>query len=90
MKQSLSRYILYFCELTEISEILHQILLHFGDIKQVRWLFSKEGAVKTMLLNYEVVVSHLEHDFVTESRADDSNKLKSSTMTSHLSNFGSL
>jgi len=87
VKQSLLKHVLYFCELTEISEILDQILLHFGDIKQVRWLSSKERAVKTMLFNYEVVVSHLEHDFVTESRADDSNKPKSSTLSSHLSNF---
>ena len=50
-------------ELTEISEICDQILLHFGDIKQVRWLSSKERAIKAMLFNHEVVVSHLEHDF---------------------------
>jgi hypothetical protein len=57
-------------ELTEISEICDQIHLHFGDIKQVRW----ERAIKAMLFNHEVVVSHLEHDFVTES--PDSNKPK--------------
>ena len=48
---------------------------------------SKERAVKAMLFNYEVVGSHLEHDFVAGSRADDSNKPKSSTLSSHLSNF---
>ncbi|XP_076099754.1 zinc finger protein 862-like [Mytilus galloprovincialis] len=63
-------------ELAEISEILDQILLHFGDIKQVRWLSSKERAVKAMLSNYEVVVSHLEHDFVAGSRADDANRAR--------------
>ena len=76
MKQSQLKHVLYFCELTEISEILDQIILHFGDIKQVHWLSSN------MLFNYEVVVSHLEHDFDTESRADDSNKPKSSTLSS--------
>ena len=67
MKQSQLNHVLYFYELTEISEILDQILLHFGDIKRVRWLSSKERAVKAIIFNYEVVVSHLEHDFVTES-----------------------
>ena len=40
-------------EINEISEMLDQILLHFGDVKQVRWLSSKERAVKAMLVNFE-------------------------------------
>jgi hypothetical protein len=46
---SLLKHALYFCELTEISEIFDQILLHTGDIKQVRWLSNKEREVKAML-----------------------------------------
>ncbi|CAC5425897.1 unnamed protein product [Mytilus coruscus] len=48
----------------------------FGDVKQVRWLSSKERAIKTMLGNYEVVVAHLEHDFVAGSRTDHANRAK--------------
>ena len=47
------------------------------------------GCLAMLFFNYEIVVSHLEHDSVTESRADDSNKPKSSTLSSHLSNFWS-
>jgi hypothetical protein len=50
VKQSQLKHVLYFYELTEISEILDQIILHFGDIKQVHWLSSNAFLIMKLLL----------------------------------------
>ncbi|CAC5389553.1 unnamed protein product [Mytilus coruscus] len=45
-------------------------------VKQVRWLASKDRAIKVVQNNFPLVVSHLEHNYEAGNRADDANKSK--------------
>lgn len=63
-------------ELKEISELFNNDFAHLGHIKGVRWLSSKERALKALVKNLEAVVVHLEHSFERGGRADDANKAK--------------
>jgi hypothetical protein len=63
-------------ELKEISELFNNDFSHLGHIKGVRWLASKERALKALVKDLEAVVAHLEHTSVRGRRADDANKAK--------------
>ncbi|XP_077862484.1 zinc finger protein 862-like, partial [Saccoglossus kowalevskii] len=61
-------------ELKEIANIFETDLAHFSSVKQVRWLASKERAVKSLAVNIVTVVKHLEHNYTAGNRADDANR----------------
>ncbi|XP_070550824.1 zinc finger protein 862-like [Ptychodera flava] len=63
-------------ELAEISRIFETDLAHFSSVKQVRWLASKERAVKAISRNLRSVVLYLQHNATAGNRADDANRGK--------------
>uniref|UniRef100_A0A8W8KDE4 Uncharacterized protein n=1 Tax=Magallana gigas TaxID=29159 RepID=A0A8W8KDE4_MAGGI len=63
-------------ELKAISKLFNNDFAHLGHIKGVRWLSSKERALKALVKNLEAVVAYLEHSFERGGRADDANKAK--------------
>ena len=48
-------------ELQQVADTLFQGLKSFLDIKQIRWIVSKERALKAILHNFPSLVAHLEH-----------------------------
>ncbi|XP_006823169.1 zinc finger protein 862-like [Saccoglossus kowalevskii] len=64
-------------ELKDSSDVLEHDLSHISGVKQVRWLSSKERAVKAIKNNYEAVVTHLEHASTDKnSSTDNSSRAK--------------
>ncbi|XP_070550348.1 zinc finger protein 862-like [Ptychodera flava] len=55
-------------ELTEICAIIQQCTAHFSSVKQVRWLASKDRAVKALKMNLPAVVMHLQHSDADKAR----------------------
>ncbi|XP_070535062.1 zinc finger protein 862-like [Ptychodera flava] len=48
-------------ELYEICAVLEEFGAHFSNVKQVRWLASKERAIKAIKQNLPAVAMHLQH-----------------------------
>ncbi|XP_070560279.1 zinc finger protein 862-like [Ptychodera flava] len=64
-------------ELQAISDMLEQNLCHLSGVRQVRWLSSKERAVKAVSHNYQAIVTHLENTATdAKATADAGSKAK--------------
>ena len=57
-------------ELYTVAEILDQKLMHYGGLKEIRWLSSQHRAVKALAENYNITVTHLENMVSTSSGVD--------------------
>ncbi|XP_062616845.1 zinc finger protein 862-like [Saccostrea cucullata] len=61
-------------ELRAIAEILEKELIHFSNVKQVRWLASKARAIDAVKKNFEQVVTHLEHNNLSSTYTEGASK----------------
>lgn len=62
--------------LLSIGEILDQDLIMYSDIKSIRWVSSKERAVKAVIRDYEATVTHLEQVLETSKKTDEKAQAK--------------
>lgn len=62
--------------LQAIAEILDQELVMYSDIKSIRWVSSKQRAVKAVVQDYEATVTHLEQILETSKKTDEKAQAK--------------
>lgn len=61
-------------EIKDIADVMEKDFAHLSNVKQVRWLSSKQNALNAVKNNYCIIVSHLENSNVQGTRADDANR----------------
>jgi hypothetical protein len=63
-------------DVAKVAEEYNSVFRNFDDINKVRWVASKERAVKTMLLNLPVLDNHLQHMATLQGNNDERDRAR--------------